>query len=254
MNGRSMQTEYSVDKVERELLRGIISGLYRANDFMPSVERLCRNMGVGEHTMRGALGRLVSRGLLRTLPGDAKRVVDLQSCVDLRLLIEVIEESGDEPVRKWTLVTQMVGFMRFLLAEIGDRAALYRDDTQLEWMRHLLRSTADHVSMKSDRYQIGSFEMQFVRVLATCSGCVTHTAIVNSVRALFTSEILASGSEPIVPIDSYWKVMESIACRDAKSARALLDAAWWRVEERCLHELKKLGWTETPTGATPGEP
>ncbi len=181
------------------------------------------------------------------------RVVDLQSCSDLRLLLEVIQQSGNAPMRKWTLITQTVEFLRFMLPEIGGRAATRRDETQLEWMRHLLRSTADHVAMKSARQKVGAYELQWVRVLSTCTGCVTHTAIVNSVRALFTSEILASGSETLIPLDSYWQVMESIACRDAKSARAQLDAAWHRIEGRCLLELKKLGWDETPTGATPGE-
>lgn len=254
MNRKLIQSDFAVDKVERELLHGIIKGHYPENQCLPGVDRLCAAMGVGYHTMRSAVGRLVARGLVRIVAGEGKLVVDLESAIDLKLLLEVIDDAEDDPVRKWTLVAQTCGFLRFMLKEIVDRAARHRDDTQLEWLRHLVRLTADRVAMKTSRNEVGECELQLTRVLAAASGCVTHTAIINSMRSVFVSDLLVEGPAPLLPIETYWALMESIANRDATKARQVVDAAWWRLEEHCIEELKKLGWTETPTGATPEAP
>ena len=252
MSGEGMRSDFAVDKVERELLRGILSGRYRANDQLPSLDRLCASFGVAYQTVRSAVGRLVARGLLAIVPGEGKRVLELQSSIDLKLLVEIINEASDEPARKWNLVAQACGFLRFMLSEIADRAARHRDDTQLEWLRHLVRMLQDRVAMRSTRREVGDCELQLIRILAGASGCITHTAIINSMRSLFLSDLLVAESDSLVKVDEYWALMEAIANKDPLRAREIIDGAWWRLEEHCIEELKKLGWTETPTGAVPG--
>jgi DNA-binding FadR family transcriptional regulator len=251
---KTMQSDFAVDKVERELLHGILTGRYRANDCLPSIDRLCASFGVAYQTVRSAVGRLVARGLLVAVAGEAKRVVELQSSMDLKLLLEVIDEAKDEPLRRWNLIAQTCGFLRFILNEIADRAARNRDDEQLEWLRHLIRLLTDRVAMKTSRREVGDCELQLARVLAAASGCVAHTALINSMRAFFVSDLLMSGPDPLMKIEEYWALAEALANRDAMRAREIIDDAWWRLEEHCIEELKKLGWTETPTGATPGAP
>ena len=198
------------------------------------------------------MGRLVARGLLAPVPGDANRVVELQSSIDLKLLVDVIGEATDEPVRRWNLLAQVAGFLRFISGEIADRAARHRDETQLEWLRHLVRVLADRIVLKTSRETVGEFELQVVRIIAAASGCVTNTAIINSLRELYVGDFFASGSQSIIPVDDYWALTEFVANRDPVRAREVIDGAWWRIEERCIEELKKLGWSETPTGAAPG--
>ena len=253
MNRKNIQSEYAVDKVERELLHGILTGRYRANDLLPSLDRLCAEFGVAYQTVRSAEGRLMARGLLTAVP-EGKRVVELQAAIDLKLLLEVIDEATDEPVRKWNLVAQTCGFLRFMLNEIAERAARNRDDTQLEWLRHLVRLLADRVGLKSTRREVGECELQVTRVLAAASGCITHTAIINSMRSVFVSDLLVTESDTIVKLSEYWALVDAVANQDVARVRELVDAAWWRMEEHCIEELKKLGWTETPTGATPEPP
>ena len=253
MNRKEIQSEYAVDKVERELLHGILTGRYRANDLLPSVDRLCAAFGVGYQTVRSAVGRLVARGLLAVVP-EGKRVVELQSALDLKLLLEVIDLASDEPVRKWNLIAQTCGFLRFMLNEIVERATRNRDDTQLEWLRHLVRLLEDRVALKSTRREVGDCELQVTRVLAAASGCITHIAIINSMRSMFVSDLLVADWGTFVKVAEYWALVDAVASQDAARAREIVDAAWWRMEEHCIEELKKLGWTETPTGATPEAP
>ena len=248
-----MQSDFAVDKVERELLHGILSGRFRANDCLPSIDRLCAEFGVAYQTVRFAVGRLLARGLVVALP-RGNQVVELQASVDLKLLVEVIEEAGDEPVRKWNLLAQVCGFLRFMLNETVDRAARHRDANQLEWLRHMVRLLADRVQLKASREEIGELELQVLRVLAGASGCIMHTAIMNSMRSLLVSDLLRAGSESLVAVDEYFSLTEAVANKDPARAREINDAAWWRLEELCVLELKKLGWTETPTGAVPGAP
>lgn len=249
--GKELHSEHSVDRVEREIIHQILIGVFRANDYLPSTDRLCETYGVSYQTVRSALGRLVSRGLLAFVAGQGTRVVDLQSSIDLPLLTEVINEATDEPVRRWTLVAQACGFLRFLHKEMADRAATHCDETQLEWARHLIRMLTDRLELKVSRFEVGECEHQISRVLAAASGCITHTAIVNSMRSMFVSEVLVEGSNAIVSINDYWALTEALAHRDAARARQLVDAAWWKLEERAITELKKLGWDETPGGSTP---
>ncbi len=254
MNRKELKSDFAVDKVERELLHGILSGRYRANEQLPSVDRLCASFGVAYQTVRSAVGRLVVRGLLAVVAGEGKRFVELQSSMDLKVLLNVIDEACDEPMRKWNLVAQVCGFLRFMLKETVDRAARHRDETQLEWLRHLVRLLADRVVMKTSRKEVGECELQVTRILAAASGCITHTAIINSMSSLFVSELLFAGCDPLMGVDEYWALLEAVTNQDSALASEIVDAAWWRLEEHCLEELKKLGWTETPTGATPAVP
>jgi DNA-binding FadR family transcriptional regulator len=252
MGKKGLGSDFAVDRIERELVQGILRGRFPANQFLPRIERLCQGYGVGYHTVRSAIGRLIARGLVVTIAGSGYQVVDLQSSIDLRLLLEIIDEAGDDPIRRWNLVTQLCGFARFTIGEIVDRAARHRDDTQLEWLRHLIRLLTDRLAIQAPRDVIGDCELQVMRVLAAASGCVTNTAIINSVRALFVSELLAVDNNPLVSLNDYWALMEAVANCDPNRAREVIDAAWWKLEERCINELKKLGWTETPGGASPG--
>ena len=239
-----------VDSLERQMLHGILSGRYRANECLPAIDHLCASFGVAYQTVRLALRRHIARGLL----GEGERVVELQSSIDLRLLFEVIDQVAADPARKWTLAAQACGFLRFMLNEIADRAARHRDDSQLEWLRHLIRQLSDRVSIQSPRPAIAQSELEICRVLAAASGCITHTAVINSMKPLFSCEVLVSKRSCVVPVDDYWALLDAVAGKDPARAREVIDAAWWRLEEHCIEELKKLGWTETPTGATPGSP
>ena len=252
MNGKKgLGSDFAVDKVERELVHGILVGRYRPNDELPSIDRLCEAFGVGYQTVRSAVGRLTSRGLLSALPGACYRVVDIQSSIDLKLLFDIIAEAVDEPGRRWTLLAQTCGFLRFMLAEVADRAARYRDETQLEWLRHLIRLLTDRIALRVVREAVGECELQVWRVLAAASRCITHTAIVNSMRDFLLGDFLVEKNQPLVPIDDYWALMEAIANKDPDRACELMTTAIWRLEDHCIKELKKLGWSETPTGATP---
>lgn len=253
MNGKKgFGPEYAVDKVERELLHGILEGRYRANDLLPSLDRLCELFGAGYLPVRTAAGRLATRGLLTVESGVGYRVVDLQSSIDLKLLFDIIGEASDEPARRWTLLAQTCGFLRFMLNEIVERGAQHRNESQLEWLRHLIRLLTDRIAIRCDRQTVGECELQIWRVLAASSGCVTHTAVINAMRAFVIGDFLAEGGRPLVPVDDYWALSEALATKDSQRAREVIDAAIFRLEEHCIDELKKLGWSETPSGASPG--
>lgn len=249
--GNALHNNFATDRVEHEVTQRILQGVYRADDYLPPTDRLCEEFGVCYQTVRSALGRLATRGLVVNIPGVGTRVVPLQSSLDIPLLAAVLDEAVGEPNRRWTLVAQIAGFMRFLHKEMADRAALHADARQLEWMRHLIRLTTDRVDLGSRRSDIGECEHQFARVLSAASGCITHTAVINSMRSMFTSDVFVKGSHPIVSIKDYWALTEAIANKDAQRAREVMDIAWWLLEEHAITELKKLGWTETPGGAAP---
>ena len=116
----------------------------------------------------------------------------------------------------------------------------------------MVRMLADRISLKLERQLIGECELQVWRVLAAASGCVTHTAVVNSMRGFVVGDYLVTASTPLVPVDDYWALAEALASKDHLRAREVMDAAIFRLEEHCIDELKKLGWSETPTGASPG--
>ncbi len=249
-----LHTDYASERIERELVHRVLRGTYRGDDYLPTIDRLCQEFAVSYHTVRGALARLAARGLILLVPGIGARVVPLESSLDIPLLSSIIHEAAREPARRWMLVAQVCGFLRFLHKEMADRAALHADQSQLEWMRHLIRLTTDRVDLGSSRYEVGECEHQFSRVLSAASGCITHTAIINSMRSMFVSEALQSGSAPVVSIKDYWALTEAIANRDPARAREVMDVAWWILEEQAIAELKKLGWNETPGGAAPVPP
>ncbi len=57
------------EQVERKIWRRVNRGTYRRGERIPSLNELCRTMGVGRDTVRHALGNLIRDGVLVAQPG-----------------------------------------------------------------------------------------------------------------------------------------------------------------------------------------
>ena len=76
-----------VDAVEVKLILGILEGAFAPGACLPGEARLARELGVSRGTLRSALSRLISRGLLKASQGRQTRVSELGEFATLDTLL-----------------------------------------------------------------------------------------------------------------------------------------------------------------------
>ena len=113
MDGRNT----AVDVVEAKLIRGILEGVFPPGGRLPGESRLARELGIGRATLRSALSRLISRGLLQTSPGRQTRVSELGKFATLDTLIaRLVGEPNSGQSRH--LLTELFEVRRHLYATL----------------------------------------------------------------------------------------------------------------------------------------
>lgn len=80
--------------VAEALLAQTASGELQANDRLPSEHELCEIYGVGRNTVRRAINEMVSRGVLKTVPGVGTFVVEARYDKTAEFLFGFSQEMG----------------------------------------------------------------------------------------------------------------------------------------------------------------
>lgn len=248
--GAKLLSDFSVDRAEREIAGWILSGHYSEGDQLPGLPELAEHFGISEYTVSKAIGRLKTRRLVHYEQGIGVVVNSLNEFVGLETLSPLLDHCGQR-WRKFVVLCQFYDFIRPLLAEWAERAALRRSDTQLIWLDHYTSVLEGRKQLNCDRFAIGRAEYEIARVIAGAAENICFTMTVNALEDLYLSEMLVQGTDTIVPAEVYRCVFDAINARDGKRAAAVLEAALWKRETDCIAELKKLGWTATgePLGA-----
>jgi GntR family transcriptional repressor for pyruvate dehydrogenase complex len=76
-----------VDALEARLERAIQDGVFAAGGLLPGENRFAQELGVSRPTLRNALSRLISRGILEASQGRQTRVSELGQLVTLDALV-----------------------------------------------------------------------------------------------------------------------------------------------------------------------
>ena len=89
---------------------------------MPPERKLAEQLGVSRGTLRAALGRLETRGLVRVVQGSGYTVYDYREEGGLDL-VPGLFEAFDDPGRRWAIARDLLAIRRRLAAEVLDRLA-----------------------------------------------------------------------------------------------------------------------------------
>jgi DNA-binding FadR family transcriptional regulator len=141
--------------------RRILSGELAPGDALPPERALCDELNVGRSTVREAISRLASMGLVRTLHGSGTRV-EAPSGRPIAEGYERLIRRGGEPN-----LAQLAQVRLPLETTIAGLAALHRTDDHLARMDRTQAELADAARPLEDQVQS---DLEFHAVLAEASG------------------------------------------------------------------------------------
>jgi DNA-binding FadR family transcriptional regulator len=167
--------ERLADKIAEKLRSAIVGGRLRPGDALPSERELAEQYDVNRSSIREALGRLETWGLVKIRHGGATRVSDFLMGAGLELLPHLVE-LGDKVDPG--ILDDLHGIRGMVLGWCAEMAARKADATGVEKLEALVRLLSDPKA-KSAALQILDFD--FYQELVRISG--------NRVLGLFSNVV-----------------------------------------------------------------
>jgi GntR family transcriptional repressor for pyruvate dehydrogenase complex len=219
------------DQVFASLLEAILGGRYAPGEKLPGQRALARDLGVTMTALREALKRLEQMGLVDVRHGDAMRVNDVRERGTLDVLAPLLLRDGRlDP----GVLADVLEARTLMLADMGQLAAMRRDDAQAARLREL----ADAIAQAPDDATAQQLDFVWATELAHAAGNLVFILILNAIRSAYLARAAAlpvtaehAGLAPL-----YADAADAIARGDGTGARtaltALADAQRARVEAR----------------------
>jgi DNA-binding FadR family transcriptional regulator len=220
---RKRAAEETADRVRAAILRGEIE----PGSALPAERELSEKLGVSRLTLRSAIARLETEGLVRPVHGSGTRVLDYRERggVDLigYLAAQAIE-GGQVPS---ALLSELLELRRMIAIELVGLAAERATDEELaELRRHHRRQS----TLLDDPEAFKRADLAFARLLIRAGHNFALELLFNSVVRVIESNpslTLAFQANATQTLEVYDRILELIESRDprraAKVTRRLLE-------------------------------
>ena len=205
-------------------IRGMIqSGEYTEGDRLPAILEMARRFGVGPPTVREALKKLETLGVVDVRHGSGVYVASRRELLVLARP-QLGGSIGD------SVLSDLIEARIPLEVEAARTAALRASDDELAAMRHLLESVDGVV----DEHRLVAADAAFHRQLAAASGNTIVEQMLDALRDLFTGEgnvvrwaPLLCDAEPL----AHGRILEALERHDAVAASEAMRAHLERVRD-----------------------
>jgi GntR family transcriptional repressor for pyruvate dehydrogenase complex len=199
------------DTLARRLGAMIQAGEYGEGDRLPAILEMARRFGVGPPTVREALKKLETLGVVDVRHGSGVYVASRRELlvlarpsfggvVERRLLVDVIEARIP------------------LELETVRAATANATGTEIDSMRRLLESAGDAVN---DDHRLAAADAAFHRQIAAVSGNTILAQMLDALHDLFTDEGRVVRWGPLArdaDVRAHFAILEAIEHRDAPGA------------------------------------
>ena len=124
------------DEIGEQIISKILSGTLSPGDKLPPERDMSLQMNVNRHTLREALRKLETLGLLSIRQGDGIYVRDFRESGNLELLKHILYLRKDITS---DILKNILEIRRFISPEMAYRAALQRTDAEAENLKRILK-------------------------------------------------------------------------------------------------------------------
>lgn len=217
--------EQASDRVERELFRRILAGVYKSGAPLPPNRQLASELGVSRNTLTVVMGRLSARGYLEPAPREALVVRDLARALDFRILSARVSAVEAAP-----LLQQTITFFASVFGELVQLAAAARRSDHLYWLRlHL--TELEHASRCGQLAVVAKAQHQLWWAVANASGNLAFLALVNLCEAVLVERAVG----PLLEVGDWATLVSAIKDGDPFAARQTVVSAAQRHLARLGH-------------------
>jgi GntR family transcriptional regulator, transcriptional repressor for pyruvate dehydrogenase complex len=180
----------TTERVANSLREAILQGRFAPGEKLPPERDLALSLGVTRVTLRSAIARLASSGLLVTVQGNGHRVQDVRTHGGLDRLPEMVSALERDHERAAKLVADLLALRRIVMAEA---CAIVCEKPESTWIE--LKAIADDMGdVLHDRAAFARHDQAFTRAVMRLSGNVAFELTWNTVVSL------AEGRPELLPV------------------------------------------------------
>ncbi len=227
----------TAERVERLLRDEILRGRWAPGEKLPPERELSTTLGVTRVTLRSALARLAAAGMVSTVQGDGHRVRDLRLTGGLERLPAMIEAWENDPVRVESLVRDLLGLRRAVMAEACAYAATLDASERAGLAVQLERMEA----VASDVEAFARADLDFTRALMRMSQNLAFELTFNTV-ASFAEEhpelMRVLWEDPEMQLRGARSLLLLLDTGDAELVRSTVRNALAALDELCLVKVR----------------
>lgn len=230
----------AVEAVARQVRASILRGDLQPGSALPGERSLSEDLGVSRLTLRSALGRLESEGLVQPVQGSGTRVLDFRASGGIDLLghlAEVELEGGVVPVG---LLADLLEFRRMVAVELLGLVAERATAAELDGLSGTLRRLARAVG-EPERFM--QLDLELARQLVHAGRNLALELLFNTgVRILSQHPTLdvAFGANSAHAVTVYERLLGLVRSRDAKRVRRVSARFLSALDRRTLERVGAL--------------
>ncbi|MEZ4319329.1 MAG: GntR family transcriptional regulator [Myxococcota bacterium] len=224
------QAPRTVD-VSADLLRQrILDGEFAAGHRLPPERRLSEELGISRLTLRAAIARLQSEGLVQPRQGDGVHVLDYQREAGVELLPHLLEHG------QLDLLAPFLQLRRALAAEALAEASVRATDAELDTLDALAGTLAT-----ADGQALRDGNIEFSRRIVELAGNLPMLLLFNTVTRVYRSRpdiAEAMLVDPAAVRASFAAIVQLLRLRDPEAARRAVRAVLEALDAATLRSLE----------------
>lgn len=228
--------ETTADRVRSAILRGEIS----VGTDLPGERSLAEELGVSRLTLRSALARLETEGLVQSVHGSGTRVLDFRQTAGVDLIAYLAREdlaSGTMPVG---LLHDLLELRRMVAVELVALIAERASDAEIE-------ALSDHLDeqekLLGDAPRFMEADLQFARLMVRAGHNLALELLNNTVLRLIAAHpglevAFRANAEQTLAV--YRRLLEPISARDPRRAERVARRILDRLDRATLDRVAEL--------------
>lgn len=227
----------AVEEVTNRLRAAILRGDHPAGGVLPGERELAAQQGVSRLTLRAAIGRLETEGLVRAVHGSGNRVLDWRERGGIELVTHL---ATLDPMGFPALLRDLLEVRRVLAVEAIALAAQRCTEDDLADLRELVTRQA---LLVDDPARYIATDLALARRLARATRNTALVLLANTVSGMLERQ---PAMEVAFLVDApgtlrfYRRVLQLLASRDGERARALASRLIARVDRSLLARVSAL--------------
>jgi len=216
------------DEVAAQIINRIISGALVPGEKLPPEREVSEKMNVNRHTLREALRKLESLGLLSVRQGDGIYIKDYRDSGNLELLKHILYLKKDKTGEVFKDILEL---RRIISPEMAEKAALNRTESDIESFQQILASEKSLIEK----------DMSIHQIIARAGNNILYIFILNFFNDIFKDfgQLYFTIDENIkITSKFHSEISKAIIAGDAKSAKKIMADVIVYAEKKTLIYLE----------------
>ncbi len=217
------------DEVASQIISRIISGSLAPGEKLPPEREISEIMKVNRHTVREALRRLESLGLLSVRQGDGVYIKDYRDSGNLELLKHIVYQKKDKTP---DVFRDILEIRRIITPEMAEKAALSRTEDDISAIKEIISSSKTIIEK----------DLSIHQAIAKAGGNLHYLFLLNFFNDVFKEiGILYFSFEENrkVTLKFHTDITKAIISGDGKSAKKIMNEVLIYAEKKILDYLEK---------------